>query len=113
MALHTQILFATKPGVVRIVAPLRGMTADAGHGLTGPRIENVFTDGMGKHSMLPMAFITDIIDWSLGHRRMVGTMGCVTVVAGAVHRMAMFRRLQPLESRFVTFTADVTLLPLQ
>ena len=93
MALDTQILLATEPGVVGVVTAFGGMAADTGHHLTSPRIEDVRSDGMGKHTVIPMAILTDVIYRTLSHSRMVGAMGSMTVVANEAfvfHRVVVF-----------------------
>ena len=48
MTLNAQGLLAVKPGIIVKIRALEGVTAGTGHHLTGTRVKNVYTDGMGK-----------------------------------------------------------------
>ena len=110
MTLDTQGLFTVEPGMIVVLGALAGMTTRTGHHLSGARVEDIFTYGMGEYTVFPMTFFADCIDRGLGHGRMVRAVGRMAVVAGICHLMAEFSRLVPLESRFVTCAANVTLL---
>ena len=71
MTLDTQGLFAVIPGMVVVVGAFGGMTARAGHHLSGSRIKDFFADGMSEYTVFPMTFAADLIDRGLGHGRMV------------------------------------------
>ena len=93
-----------------MITALGGMTAGAGHHLPGPRIENHLPDGMGKGTMQSVAFIAHVIDGPLEHVRMVGAMGCMTVIAGIRFLVTEFGSIPPSESVLVAAAADIPLL---
>lgn len=113
MALNAQVPLAAEPGMVLEFGPLAGVTTDAGHCLAGSGIENIFPDRMGENSVLPMAFAADFVDGRLGHRRMVGAVGRMAVVAGTGPLVLEFGGIVPLESRLMAITANVALFPLE
>lgn len=49
----------------RVIGALGGMAARARHFLSGPRVIDMFTDGVSEHAMFSMALAADIIDLSL------------------------------------------------
>ena len=113
MTLDTQGLFTVEPGMIVVLGALAGMTTRAGHRLSGSRVVDIFTDGMGEYTVFPMTFFADCIDRGLGHGRMVRAVGRMAVVAGICHLMAEFCRFMALESRCMALAADVTFLPFE
>ena len=113
MALDTKGLFTIQPSVIGVVGTLGSMTTRTSHHLAGTRVEDFIADGMGEHPMLPMAFAAHVIDRRLGHGRVVGTVGCMAVVAGRRPLVAVFCLVVPPESLFVTLAADMAFLPLE
>ena len=110
MTLNTQIPVAVKPYMVFVITALGRVTANAGQHLSGPRIVDILPDGMGKRTVQPVAFIAHVIDGSLEHIRMVGAMGCMTVIAGIRFLVTEFGSIPPSESILVAATADIALL---
>lgn len=109
VTLNAQILLAAEPGVVLVIAALSCMTAYAGQHLTGSRVKNLFTDGMGKYPMLPMALPADIVDRGLEHDRLIRPVRCMAVIAGAGNLVAMLGRFPPLDSRTMTGATNMHL----
>jgi len=99
--------------MVVMIRTLTRMAARAGHHLTGSRVEDIFTYGMGKYTMFPMTFATDSIDRRLDHGRMIRAMGGMAVIAGICHLVAVFSLIVSPECCFMTFVADVALLTLE
>lgn len=85
MALDTQGLFAVEPCMIVVIGAFAGMTTRTGQHLSCSWVKDVFAYGMGKHTVLLMAFTADCIDGGLGHGRMVGTVRRMAVVAGICH----------------------------
>lgn len=82
MTLSTQVPRAAESRVERVIGALAGVTARAGHHLTGSRIKDPFANGMGEDPVLSVASTADLIDGCLGHGRMIGAVGRMAVVAG-------------------------------
>jgi hypothetical protein len=99
--------------MVVVIGSLAGMTTGTGHHLPGSWIEHIFPNRMGKDSMLPVTFAAHIIDGGFQHRRMVGTVGCMAIVAGIRHLVLEFCRLVPFEGGFVTIAANMTFFSLE
>ena len=113
MALNAKSFLALEPGMIVEISPLAGVTTAAGQGLTGPRIEDIFTDGMGENPVPFMTLTADFIDRPLEHRRVVRTMGGMAIVAGIGHRMFVFFFLVALKGGRVALPAGVPFLPFQ
>ena len=71
MTLDAQGLFAVESGMVLVISALAGMTARAGQILTGSRIKDIFSYGMSKNTVFPMALTAYLVDRCLYHGRMV------------------------------------------
>ena len=113
MALNTQGHFAVEPGMVWVITTLGGMTAYTGHHLSGSRVEDIFTNGVGEYAVLPMALTADVINLVLEHGRVVGTVRCVAVVTGISFLVTEFCLIPPLECGLMAFAANVAFLALE
>lgn len=113
MTLDAQGFFTVKPGMVLVVSAFAGMTARTCHHLAGSRIEDVFTNWMSKHTVLPVAFAAYIVNRCLRHGRMVRSVRRMAIVAGIGHLVFEIRRFMPFECRFMTCPTDMALLALE
>ena len=71
MALNTKSLLTIEPGMELVRCPFRCMATNAGHDLSGPRVENIFTYRMSKNAMLAVALAADLVDGVLHHCRVI------------------------------------------
>ena len=113
VTLDTQIPITVKPYMESVIGSLRSMTARAGHHLPGPRIINIFPDRMGKGAMQPVTFVAHVVDRSLDHVRMIGTVRCMAVATGSRHFMLEGSRIVSFKCIGMTGAANITLLAFQ
>jgi hypothetical protein len=85
VALDTQCLITVKTRDKIVITALDLVTTCTGNHLPGSRIKNLLPYGMCKSPVQSMTFVADIIDRSLGHVGIVGSMRRMAINAGICH----------------------------